>query len=115
MPFDGTELTDAAILRIARDGVANPKQWCQYTLRRGEALCTVGWLLEATDSYDEVCRLQRRYLIPALPWSYRALCLLTGRSAFSINISKFNDAPWRSHAAIVRLFDRAIARAEHHV
>lgn len=106
MPFDG-HLADAdvAMLRAARDGLVKRGGWRQSKLGwAGEpSHCAIGWLLEAADwNRKEVGRLVADYLLRAL--SERAQCDVDGLWA----IVRFNDAPNRKKAEVVRLFDDAI-------
>jgi hypothetical protein len=111
MPFDGTDFADAAILRTARDGIAVRERWTQGRLSvtqvlGGRAHCAMGWIAEAgASSAADNERIMTRYLFPELPWHRRM-----GLGWPPMAVVEFNDAPWRRHATVVRLFDRALAR-----
>lgn len=113
MPLDGTDIaSDVAILLAARDGIADPERWCQCVLDVGEAHCVMGWLCVVAPV--NVIELTSRHLFPALPWHRRQMA---GADAFTVTgramaVVRFQDTFWRRHAAVVALFDRAIARLE---
>lgn len=113
MPFDGTEFgSDAAIVRAARDGIADPERWCQGRLDDGPAHCVEGWLLAAgARSGDVVVRLVSELLFPELPWCHR-VCVVNSMQSRAQRVVSYQDAPHRRHAAVVALFDRALARLE---
>jgi hypothetical protein len=115
MPFDAaTEvmpLSSLDCLREARRGVARPCAWNKHSYGSDGRHCAIGWLMEARDEGD--CPVWHRidtvacYLYPALPWRWRIATSVAGK--FGVVIM-FNDVPWRRQRAVVRLFDRAIAR-----
>jgi hypothetical protein len=115
MPFDGTDFgSDAAILRAARDGIADPERWCQGALLEhrpgGTARCVEGWILQF--AAGNVVPLVSRYLFPELPWHLRHGMAQFDQDSRAFAVVRFQDTAWRRHAAVVALFDRAIARLE---
>ena len=101
MPLDGTyfETRDEvlALLHRARDRVASA--WQQGSLGSHDGrVCTVGALLYA--SYGGPPRLLDE-----------AMVAVGGPGATSISLAAYNDAPGRTQAEIVALFDAAIDRA----
>ena len=114
MPFDSSPLEaplaeierDLAILRRAREGIAQPGGWCQGFGTKGSAHCVMGWVSVASEF--GVCQsngFADRVLVPELP----------PRWARGFNIVEFNDCRGRKQAEVVALFDRAIARLERSV
>ncbi len=113
MPFDGRDFLDAEILQRARDGIAARERWAQGHATIGDSHCAVGWLMEATGSRlwedPEVERLVATYLLPELPRRWRRQIAFGPARAV---VGCYQDRPWRRHATVVRLFDRALARRE---
>ncbi|HEY6457418.1 MAG TPA: hypothetical protein VIY90_19245 [Steroidobacteraceae bacterium] len=116
MPFDGIEFADAAILRAARNGIAVRERWTQLRasiqLSSGPAHCVIGWIeVAGASSAADVDRIVACHLYPELPWHRRV-----GSDVGTIGdprvaaVIAFQDAWWRRHATVVRLFDRALAR-----
>lgn len=106
MPFDGSNLAEPdlvlSVLRQAREHIAQPGAWCQGTPKRGEARCAAAWLSDAVE---------------ALPWADRTAFAVA--AAFVLDkalpaeyrgcIIGYNDAPERTQADVVALYNRAIA------
>ncbi len=115
MPLDGTnfEQQDAVLdlLRRARDRVARPGGWCQDHARDGFGYCVLG-AISYFDKRPEHIKM-KDILIESLPWWW---CVCHGIIRNTENpagvIIEYNDAPGRTQAEIVALFDRAIAKRE---
>ena len=113
MPFDGTDFgSDAAILRAARDGIADPERWCQGRLNDGPAHCVEGWLLAVGARSDVAMRIASEHLFPALPLRQRCGVGVHSAEGRAQTVVHYQDRRRRKHAAVVAMFDRAIARLE---
>jgi hypothetical protein len=101
----------STILKKAKRKISNPKRWCQKYLARlpsgvpcdpeltrvKQQWCALGAVL-AVDWESELD--VRWYLRNAIPHGSRAT-----------RVSDYNDHPRRTHAQIMKLYDRAIALA----
>lgn len=101
------------VLRRARDHIAQPGQWFQGDYSADESspplgavagmpCCAYGaimWVLQKPDEHPRVLEADR-FLYLALGGDCNA------------TIDEWNDAPGRTQADVVALFDRAIALAE---
>jgi hypothetical protein len=113
MPFDGTNFErrvdrDIAILKAAREGIAQPGGWHQGCLIGNhrapvQPRCADGWLAYAGQfkRMEELFLTSSRLLGPALPWLWRHHA-----------VPEYNDRPGRTQKQMVALFDRAIRLAE---
>lgn len=105
MPFDGNEHTIQAvgILRYARDQIA-AGHWVQgdYGNRQG-SFCALGWVHQATDGPGRETLAAVAALASAIPERQH----IGGPAQTLID---YNDSHTRR--AVVRLFDRAIAKLE---
>lgn len=113
MPFDALpEQIDLISLRLARDSVAKPGAWHQGSIgsRESDQFCALGWMVRASDFQMGLGRAGD-LLFPGLPWRYR----MTDRKYKTGSVAAYNDIPWRSQKAIVRLFDRAIRHLEQQI
>lgn len=90
----------ADVLRRARALIDAPEKWIQRAAKIGGRMCMFGALSVALGSKDST--------VPAGDKSLRLLSLGVG----GCSVSRFNDAPERTHTEVLAAFDRAIALAE---
>lgn len=108
MPFDGGGFSqkqkDLDALRAVRENIARPGAWCQFTGGRADgARCILGWTDAVMGSGG---REGARLLLRAFPRFE-----LPGARVASALIA-YNDAPGRTQAEVVALFDAAIQHME---
>ena len=110
MPFDALPsglVTDAIMLKIARDGIATGWAQGQFGLRDEKKHCLIGWLLEAADwDTAEACRLAIDYVYPSLPAKSKKLSPL--QSIWQYNDLGSGEAGKRR---VLKLMDDAISLA----
>lgn len=108
--------TAAEVLRVARELVARPGGWCQRALAR-----TASGHPAPTHSREAVCFCARGALMRAagmqpelVLFSPRAEAALdaAAREQGFIGFVGYNDAPGRTQAEVVALYDAAIAKLE---
>lgn len=85
----------ADILRAAKARIGTPERWCKGTEAAYEGwkldgpTCAAFSLIDKRDAYDALCRAAGGACLPS-----------------------WNDAPERTHAEVMAVFDRAIAAEE---
>ena len=83
----------ATTLRLTRAIISNPENWCKNANQKGNAYCVVGALSLFSAEWAPLIALCQ-----ATPDGYDVVC--------------YNDHPKTTHADIMAVFDRAIAKAE---
>ena len=105
MPFDGTNLKQDEVLdalKRARELISQPGKWHQGEFRSADwsRVCALGAILDSSPGIsDDLYNDAAWALVYVLPRGYN--CPAT-----------YNDAPGRTQAEIVALFNRAIAMRE---
>lgn len=115
MPFDGTKPdqvahSTVALLKRARERVANG--WCKKRLENGEgSYCVIGAV--RADEFRNSDFDALAYLYVSLPWYHRLLPInkFDEYSRADSKIGRFNDRPRTRRKDVLRLYDRAIAKA----
>ena len=110
MPFDALpefqtqKQRDLTVLRSAVDGLRQPDSWITGVYHHGTRHCAIGWLQNFVGGH-EVPRIAAVYLVPVLPWR-----LFGHPKEPTEAVVKFNDRT--TQEKVIRLFERAIRRAE---
>lgn len=99
-------MTLADDLRAARSLIDTPEKWCRNEFFKGNACCILGAGQKATGR-NAVDFEYYKALSVALPASF-----VPDDSNWDGAVPQFNDDPATTHADIMALFDRAIAKAE---
>jgi hypothetical protein len=102
---------DLHVLRLAVRHIQRPYGWCRGRMDGpGDSHCAVGWLVYLTagepwEMDGNWQRIVRQHLVPCLPFMMRWRPATPQERVFA-----FNDI--RGKKAVIRLFERAIARIE---
>ena len=91
-------------LTVARALIDKPEKWCQGGFHKGDSFCAAGALREPwmTKPVREEYYGESR--------AAELLAKAVGIYDFNL-ISRWNDAPERTHAEVLAAYDRAIAEA----
>lgn len=91
---DGSQLPLADVLRRAKALIGSPELWCQF---------------EARNESGQICAAEA--LVQADYMRVNQAAKLLGFNSLS-DVAMCNDGPGVTHADMMKLFDRGIARAE---
>lgn len=103
------EVLDYELLVKARRVIEDPTHWLQNGWHRGDRHCAVDALLVATGATSKVMLRTKpvyKLLAAAVPKLYIPPC------GDIQKVEQYNDARTTTHAKIMKLYDRAIARAK---
>lgn len=102
-------MTVAETLRKARALIDTPEKWCQGVYCKGDALCSLGAIYAAGGGdRKDIPEDGDPHFSYESERAYRTLS-----AAISPKwVAPWNDAPERTHADVMALFDKAIALAE---
>lgn len=104
-------MTTIQALKKARKLISNPKRWCQFR----EAQNARGLAVSADDSSaykfcaaGAILKVAGRDSEEVLVSALKALM----KSTRGVGVATYNDKPRRTHAQVLNIFDRAIAKLE---
>lgn len=101
MPFDSAPIT-SLVIEALREGRARVERgWCQEILAEGNTVCALGGVSLALRSRGRPCRYYQ---------ATRFLCMALGVK-YETDVMSWNDAPERTQADVLALYDKAIELA----